>query len=334
MRNIQGNVIERLEKETLRAFDKIVDAGLNKTNRSWENTKNEIKRTISDYYVGAFGSSTWNIVDATHSQVLTKIDLAVGVLLNRYHAESVGIVTRTLREIYREIALRHAWMIDQVTPPSYKAKLPPSPLLREAEGTYRGPDADTSWKVRWSAWSDAYRDALYQNLRLGALNESTVADARNEVEATRPGSPQSTMWDAFKRIMEHQTEVSFVMAAMDVVSANPDMGIEEVWQTRYYDRVCEICQSNQGLTREQADGDIPAHPNCGCYWRLVPKSWASLLRKGTDEEKAMARAMDAHGEVPNQMLVFNDDGKLVGSVVIKFEEWMGDHESAISGGVR
>lgn len=339
MRNTQQQVIQRLEKETLRSFDKIVAFGMNGVEKTWNKAKQRMEDAISKIYMDAFKSSTWNIVDATRMGLLRKIDMMVGAILSEYQEESVRSVSRVLREIYKDSVFHHAWMLDQVTPPSIKVKVPESPVLLEADNnvmirTYKGPDSDTTWKVRWSAWQDAYRDALYQNLRLGALNESSLADARAEVNATRPGSPQSDMWDAFKRILEHQSEVSFVLAAMDVAVANPEMDVEEVWQTRYYDRVCEVCQDNEGLTRQETNEEIPAHPNCGCYWRLVPRTWASLLKRGSDEDKKLARAMDAHGEVPNSMMVFNNEGKLVGSVVVKFNEWIEDHEMSVRGGTR
>lgn len=331
MRRTQQKTVERLELEAMRAIDKIAAHGLRDTQRAWDTAKSRMKEVISGIYLGQFQRSTWNIVDATRYQTLNAIDMRVGSVLADYQDISVKIVSRTLREIYREAVLRQAWILDQTTPPNIRVNLPRSPIFFESARDYMGPDNDTSWKVRWSAWLDAYRDNLYQNLRLGSMNESTVGDARDEVDATRPGSPRSDMWDSFRRIVEHQVEVTNAAAAGDVVGANPDLGIEEIWQTRYYARVCEICQSNAGLTRDEADGDIPAHPNCGCYWRLVPKSWASLLRNGSDKDKSLAKAMDAHGEVPNAMLVFNDDGNLVGSVIVKFNDWVQNSDQSIKG---
>lgn len=330
MRPRQQTVMERLERENLRAIDKIVEAGALETRAMWESAKEAIRNTIMREYRQAFGSQTWNVMEAASRGVLHRISMYAAEDLAQFHERSVRHVARVLREVYKQGVLRQAWALDQITPPSRKVALPNTSLLREAASDYRGPDDDTTWKLRWSAWTDAYLSSLNQNLKLGAINSSTIGDAADEVEATRPGSPSADMWDALSRIFGNQTEIAYAMAASDVADANPDFGVDEVWQTRAYIRVCDICEANAGLTKEEASDSIPAHPNCGCFWRLVPRTWVSLLKSGDANDRATARAMDAAGQVPNAMLVRDEEGKLVGATIVKFEDWVfGQFKSAV-----
>lgn len=331
MRTTQDRTIERLETEVLRAIDKIVDDGSRAIQVVWEEAKGSIRNVIADEYRRNFPRGTWSMVNDPRvtMNVISSINRRVAGILESFHQASLILASTSFREVYYQGVLRNAWLIDQVTPPSMDVKLPKSPLFREADPVYRGPESDTAWKVRWSAWMDAYRNALDQNLRLGAMNNSEPADAIAEVDATRPGSPQMDMWDAIERVYGNQSEVVYSSAQHDVADANPEFDIVEIWQTRYYDRVCDFCDDQRGLTIDEAESDIPAHPNCGCYWRLVPASWAKLLRAGNMDERAMAQAMDASGEVPNAMLIFNDDGKLVGSTIVEYEAWSDDRMSPI-----
>lgn len=321
MRKNQDRTIERLQVENLRAIDKIVKMGSEGVKGIWEEAKDSMRNAVIEEYGRDFSRENWNLTMAAKLGTFNRIDRRISGVLGAFHSSSILMASMVFKDVYFHGVLRNAWMIDQVTPPSFDVKLPKSPMFKEADPIYRGPEMDTSWKVRWSAWMDAYRNSLMQNLRLGAMNESEVDDAKDEIDATRPGSPQADMWDAIERVYDNQSNVVYASAQSDVKEANPQFEIVEIWQTRYYDRVCDICDENRGLTRAEADSDIPAHPNCGCFWRLVPKSWRSLLMSGDMNDQAIAKAMDASGEVPNAMLIFNDDGKLVGSTIVEFDTW-------------
>jgi hypothetical protein len=325
MRPKQESVIERLEKETVSRVRDLEDTGVLAIRRLWNRTAGLIRQDIAGEYTRDFHRSTWNIVLAARFGTLNRIDQRVGGRLREFHEASLRYISGHLRELYKTSVLRNAWILDQVTPPSYQVRLPHSSVvlesMREGATVYQGPDVDTSWKVRWNAWTDAYRGSLNQNLKLGAMNESTLDDALDEVDATQPGTPRSSLLDALERVYRHQAETTYIMGQGDVREANPDFEITEIWQNRYYKRVCEDCEMNQGLEREEADGEIPLHPNCGCYWRMVPKSWAELLRSGNHSDRELARMMDAQGVVPNTMVVLDDNGNMVGSVIMTFDKW-------------
>ena len=332
MRRTQAQAIERLEKESIRSIDAITALGAESLARMWQTTRSWLKDAVEEEYRRDFARSTWNVTDAIRCGTIHRIDQSVAQALSDFRDASVSFASRTFKEVYKESVLRSVWILDQVTPPKVDARLPQSRMFAEAAGpVYLGPDEDTTWKVRWSAWMDAYRQSLNNNLKLGAINESTIDDAIDEVDATRPGSPQADLWTAIERIYDHQAVAVSANAQRDVANANQGIGVIEIWQTRYYDRVCDICDANKGLTREEADDVIPAHPNCGCYWRLVPKDWADLLKSGDAEDRELAKTMDAFGEVPSAMLIYNDAGALVGSTIVEFEDWAAEKIRAVSG---
>lgn len=319
----QDKVIERLENQNRQALRKIIKSGSSKIQGLWEDSKRLMRAGIREFYRQDFGRSTWNISLAARRGTLHKIDSMIGRVLEDFQHESMTVASRHFKELYRQSVLRGAYILDMVTPDSFKVHLPRNRMFTEAAiFTYQGPDADTAWKVRWSAWMDAYRSAINSNLRMGALNDSEASDAEDEVNATRAGSPAYETGDALDRIFLTQAISIQTMAHLDLSEANEEMGLEEIWQTSFSARVCDICDDNKGLTREEADDDIPAHPNCECYWRLVPANWADLLRSGDADDEKLARWMDANGVVPSSMIVRNDDGDPVGRVIVKFEDWM------------
>lgn len=321
----QDKVIERLENLAQQALRKIRLQGSKHIAALWETSKRLMRTGIREFYRRDFGSSTWNMALAARRGTFYRIDMMVGHVLTDFHQESISVANAFFNLVYREATLRQAYILDMVTPDSYKVKLPRNRMFAEADiddTSYMGPNSDTTWKVRWSAWLDTYRTAINSNLRLGALNENTADDAENEVDATRAGSPAFETGDALNRIFVSQAVTVAAIASRDLSKLNEDMEMEEIWQTSLSARVCDICDAYKGFTAEEVDDDIPAHPNCECYWRLVPAQWAKLLRSGEADEVELAKWMDANGVVPGAMIIRNDEGDPVGKVIVKFEDWV------------
>jgi hypothetical protein len=327
MRQTQSQVLERLEQESVRAFDKMVDAGSAELHTHWEQTKTWLKMLIRHEYAQDFRRDAWNLMDAHRLGTFERIRKKAYELLNRFHEESLVLAEGHFKTLRRESVLRNAWMLDQVTPPSQRVVLPLGFTMREAK-VYE----ETQWNDRWGAWLTSYQASLNNNLRMGAMNNSNVNDAADEVDATRPGSPSADMWSALDRIYQHESTSIYASSQLDVSKVNDQFNLTEVWQTRYYKRVCDLCEGNRGLTREEASDDIPAHPNCNCFWRIVPATWAQLMRSGNLDEREIAKAMDAADEVPDMMLVLNDKGELVGAATVEFGDWIQDKMKVIVGG--
>ncbi len=333
----QNHVIVRLEGEVLRATDKVRKAGSVQLNKLWAQTRVHLQNAISSEYRHDFPKGSWTLAMALRKGTIGRINSTLHAIIAEFHMVSQRHMQTTFREMYRTSALRNAWMLDNLTPPKMDVKLPQSHLffesIREAK-VYKGPEADTAWKERWASWNDAYLTSLQNNIKLGAINESVMSDAVDEVDATRTGSPASFLQDAMTRIYTYQSLSISSQAQKDVVDANEDYGVEQIWQTRYNARVCDICDANKGLTMEEADDTIPAHPNCECYWRLVPATWAELLRSGDTVDRELARRMDAKGLVPGSMLIPDENGNPVAAVIVSFENWLGGQPVSVSGGVQ
>lgn len=327
MRRTQTQVLERLERTTLQAIDQMIGEQELELQSMWEATKSKLRMYIRHEYAQDFHGEYWNFADALRRGTFERIQKRTHALLTSFFDESSNTFAGHLKHLRRESMLRAAWMLDQVTPPSMRARLPAGFALMEAQVL-----PEPQWNDRWGAWLDSYQNSLNSNLRMGALNNSTPEDASDEVDATRPGSPTTDMWSALNRIYHHESYSTYASAQGDVAKANDQFNLTEIWQTRYYKRVCDICEENRGLTREEATDDIPAHPNCECFWRVVPASWVALMRSGNADEREIAKAMDAADEVPDMMLVMNNQGELVGAATVEFGDWVAEKMKVVIGG--
>jgi hypothetical protein len=320
----QQKTLERLEAQSHKNLRDLRNAGRKQVQVLWANAKHKMRMEIRDQYAADFRGEKWTMPLAARRKTIDRIEARVGAVLMKFHQESMSHAARSFRETYKQSVLRNAYMLDMVTPESYKVKLPKSRLFTEASAitTYTGPDADTGWKVRWSGWIDGYRSSLSTNLRLGAIAENSIDDAAKEVDVTKVNTPAYDLGTALDRIYVSQAVALQSQAQMELSDLNDEMDIEEIWQTSFSAVVCEQCDEQKGLTREQATDDIPAHPNCECYWRLVPASWAELLRNGDESEVDLAKWMDANGTVPGAMIIRGDDGEPAGKVIVTFDKWL------------
>ena len=320
----QASAIVQMERESLKAVDQIAEQGARVINLLWEQTRDSLQSLILHEYRRDFGKGKWDVTMASAKGTLTRIEHAVYAVLEDFRRESAKVAEDAFEDVYRESALRWAWIIDSTTPPNITTNLPRAAMFREATSNikvYKGPAAETAWKVRWSSWAGAYASALTQNIKLGAMGGSSADDAADEVDQTRAGSPASSLFEALDRVYWHQSVSVQAMAQRDLAEANPAMELEEIWNTREDARVCDDCDRNAGRTREKAYGDIPLHPRCNCYWRLVPASWADLLRTGNEDDRELARAMDAKGLVPSSMVIRDRKGRAVAATMISFKQW-------------
>lgn len=319
----QHHAIQSMEREALRSVDDIANQGSKLIGVMLEETLRTIQTLIIHEYKADFGRKRWNIVMAQKLGTLERIHHGMFSVLEDFRRESAKVVQEHLNSLYKDSCYRMAWMLDQTTPTHVRVKLPDSPLLREATGAkvYKGPAGENAWKVRWTQWVEAYGSSVAQNINLGAMNGSSMEDAAEEVEISKAGTPPANLWDALDRVYYSEAVAVQSMAAKDMTEVNPDMELVEIWMTREDANVCDDCDGNEGLTREEAIGTIPYHPRCNCYWRLVPATWAKLLRTGSAADKALADEMDAKGLVPSTMITRDANGKATASVIVNFDEW-------------
>jgi hypothetical protein len=86
------------------------------------------------------------------------------------------------------------------------------------------------------------------------------------------------MPDKLRALVTTQSLMAQDDARDDLAGANGGIVAEEIWQTMEDAAVCYICAPYDGRRLEDVDDEIPAHFNCRCYARLVPHTWAALLR--------------------------------------------------------
>ncbi len=226
-----------------------------------------------------------------------------------------------------ESAQRHAWLLDQVTPVNIHVKYNIHTGFREANILLT-----SGFSERWGQWVQGYGEALMQNLKMGALNNSTVTDAIGEVDATRVNTPAYTLESALGRLWDYYSWDAITGGMSDVVGDNPEAAEEEVWRTSGDLRVCDDCDANEGKQLDDADGTIPLHPNCHCFPQIVPTSYAELLRSGDADDRDLAAQMDEDGIAPNALVIRGDNGEPAAKAIVDFEDWEG--VNAVQGGMR
>lgn len=328
----QHAVGKRLQDKSHDYLRDLQERNWNRLARMWAVTRQELRRHIGDVYRQKFGSANWSLVGLKATGAGTEFVLGIKNYLEAFKTESRLHAKASFNELFRQSLLRHSWVLDQITPPSFKIKIPHRQKLFEAGAIsyFQGAEAEQRWASRWGAWVDAYQNSLTSNLQLGAINQSGITDAMDEVDATQAGTPSASLLDAFARIFESEATWAIAQGANIVSDVNEEADVEEIWQTVHDGRVCDDCDPNDGLSQEEADGEIPNHPNCRCYWRLVPKSWAALLSSGNEEDRELAIMMDAQGIVPNAMIIRDIDGKPAAYSIITFDKWAEDNNMAVA----
>lgn len=327
----QASVSKRLQDETIKAHDALAKDHLEALAKLWHHTSLALRGAIYAEYRNHF-KDRWNLIDAKKMGTLIRIERKISHILNEFKDGSKVYVRWAIEDIYRHAIARQAWILDQVTPQSLQVKIPSKRRMHESDL----PDSKETvdWSHRWDTWIDAYFASLNNNIKLGAMNDTTADEAAAEVDQTKAGSPMYSLWDSLQRIFAFEAQGAFTGGQDDVAQANANMVEEEIWQTRYNIRVCDICIDMQGKTVEQADQEgegIPAHPNCNCYWEVVPKAWADLLRSGNPEDQKLAIEMEARGLVHTSMNILDENGDLLGSAIVTFKEWLQGSPMAVSG---
>ena len=329
----QRGTLNRLEAETRKAGRKFEDAAIAALRQDWEQTKDAIKGMVMLEYRRGFGSEKWALGSAGHT--LDHMGRIAMNLLIGFHDRATPLIRNASRQAYRHEAMRQVWMLDMLTPPSYKPRLPER-ALREAGAPRPGAVAVT-WEQALGEWLRAYAANLGTNLRLEALHEGGITDAADEVDKAKidgfePGYK-------FSSVITDQVLLAQREARSDVADTNDDLVAEEIFQTMEDGRVCEDCDSQDGKRLE--DVEMLPHVygfNCRCFERIVPRAFAELLRNGSDEERQAALDADARGLVPDAMAIKDPDSGLIPSeqtlkahIFVDFDKWMGQEGMSISG---
>ena len=331
----QDVVADRLQMQAMDALDALQAKHWKKLEKVWASARRDMREFIFDIYASYFGHDRWDLARAHSSGAWSHLAEGLRGCMETVNAETKQIAKDAVNDLYKQSLLRHAWVLDQTTPPSFKVRIPHKKKFmesaaRSAISYYSGAQATERLGERWNAWSDGYYTNLMTNLKLGALNGSSAHDAVDEIDATKANTPSFGLLDAYQRLFNFETANAINQAALAVNDENPAAEVEEIWETQRDLNVCDDCDDNEGKTEEDVDDEIPLHPNCHCYWRIVPKAWAEMLRDGDPYDYALAVDMDANDLVPNAMAIRNEAGKLAGYTTVDFGSWKAENFHAVS----
>ena len=324
----QASWLKRMERDMLGASRMDEEREVARLRSMWEATKYSMKAKIRDEYRRVFATGLWDLSRARSSGALVRIRKHTSVCLNAFGASAAPFMAEHLNKAKKSRVMRLAWQLDVTTPAMVRPKVGGVRLrLKEANVTgsihvYSGPEAEASWVERFGEWLNAYDETLNRNITLGALNNSTPDDAAAEVDVTRTGNRSSDFWDKIDTIFRTERQRAEAEGSVLFGDDNEDMLAEEIWTVFGDDRVCDECDAQEGVTREESTEEMPLHPNCRCYWRIVPKAWADYL--GTlDPEQG--RALNARGIAPDAMAIRDKStGKIQALSWIEFKDWQGN----------
>lgn len=325
----QDSVLARLTAQNLSVLDAEAAKYKGAVRREWARAARELRSDIHDAYRWAAPTGEWNLGTLAGSGAWHALQAKTAVTLNRLHASIRHLMGTGLLKIKDLGRRRQLWALAQVVPESCSVRLRHKAISRAVREA-KVPLAH-GWEERWGEWTRAYHTSLLSNLRMNALNEGGMSDAVGEVSATRAGTPAFSMDTFLDRLWEYWAAAEAAGGMHQAVLDAPDEAEVEIWRTRGDLRVCDDCDANDGMPAEDADGEIPLHPNCHCFYQVVPASFAALLRSGDADDRDLAEQMDSEGVVPNALVVRGDDGELAGRAVVDFGDWEAGKNLAVSG---
>lgn len=321
----QDSVAARLQAEANTAIGRLRAGHKEDLAVEWRRYRRSLQADISTAYRWAAPQGRWDLSGLQTSGAWHALQMRLGATLRQFHARSSSVMRRAFADVRAQSALRHAWVLDQISPHSTRPQ-------RRKSGASRESDVPAeAWQTRWAEWTRAYDQALLSNLRLNALNNGNLEDAVAEVDATRANTPAFTLEAAMNRLFDWEADTAFIGGMHQSLEENEGVAEKEIWRTRGDLRVCDDCDANEGLEMEEADGEIPLHPNCNCFYQIVPASFAQLLRSGDEGDRELARQMDYEGMTPNMMAMRDGEGNVVGKVIVDFKEWLGAQGAAVAG---
>lgn len=324
----QDSVAKRLQQQNIRALNKKAAKDKQDIMTLWAQASRLLKADIAAAYSASIGlNGRWELSNFHGSGTYHQLAQRASYILSDFLRKSTAKMRRSFGEMRGESRRRHLWLIEQVTPESKKlSKTIATRNMREA-----AVPLTVGFEQRWGEWVDGYHSALLKNLRLNALNNGTLSDAIDEVDATRVNTPGYTLDSALDRLYEYYSWEAMAGGMHQAVEDAGDDVEEEIWRTSGDLRVCDDCDSNEGLTPEEADGTIPLHPNCNCFYQLVPATFAALLRSGDEADRQLALDMDAEGIAPNALVIRAEDGSIAAKTIVDFEKWDEANSMAIGG---
>lgn len=321
----QDSVLRRLHAQNIREVGKLAFRRKEEVMALWARASRLLKADIAAAYQGSAGrGERWDLTAFQSSGNYHRFAARSGSVLSDFLKRSTYKMNQSFAEIKALARRRQAWALAQVVPH-------PERIVHGKAGLHEAKQpVPAGFADIWAEKVAAYHSALVSNIRMSALQGSTLANAIAEVDATRVDTPAFTLDAALDRIWEYTAWEEMAGGMHQVVEDNEEAE-EEIWRTSGDLRVCDDCDSNEGLTIDEADGTVPLHPNCNCFYQLVPASFAALLRSGDEADRELAYEMDAEGIAPNAVVIRGEDGNIKGRAVVDFSDWEEANGLAVAG---
>jgi len=320
---------KRLQRAVMASLGQITKRHLSALLGEWKECRRDLIGAIAQTYKLTAPTGKWNVHGYRTSGAKGWLTSFLQRRMAMFQATSTAMMRQAFKDIKKKSALQHAWLLDQVTPGHNTVRTPDN-IKREA----LSPIDPEIWVDRWAQWVESYEHALAGNIAMHAVNEGDLAGAIDEVDATRMNTPASTLERALTRLVEFKSYESIALGEDEIAEMNDDLIQEEIWMTSGRKNICEDCADNEGKTVDEADGDIPLHPNCECFWEMHPKSYGNLLRSGNPEDRELANEMDQRGLDNGSLVIRGADGEISAKAIVTFSAWMAGTSKVLSGGMR
>ena len=280
----------------------------------------------------------------------------IETLAKRFRSEATDVLHTAMRQAYRLQYLTTAWIVDMCTPPNVRvhgnpkayrvhgrirrrmgakeASYPRSigvDVRRLVEAWFEEPthepedvDADGNPVPSPSGQLDNYLKAWGGSsvvaAGLAAAYQQDPGDAADRIANANAGtiSPES----AFERIIRSQVQIAVMDAEDDFDEGNGGGYTEQrIWRTMEDERVCDECESQDGLEEADWEYDIPLHPICRCFIERVIVPFQDALGN------------EAIPQVGAHSMVFRDPatGEVAGQAIIRFDEWTAKQGVSVGG---
>lgn len=243
--------------------------------------------------------------------------------LRTFRQNAVTVLKESRHQAYDLQSMMAHWILDQTTPPATPvrpaagavaaydvAKRTPrkwGALAREAfvDEPIVGEDPD---QQRMDGWVKAWAGGLAGMLSLAGAQGAQPADVAARLEALEADG--NDLASVMSRLIQSSVQVSIADADDDFDDRWGHLLEDRVWTTMDDERVCPACESHEGESWDDTRADIPLHPLCRCWWRVVPRPWAQLTKD------------PVAGVADTSMVIRGPDGKPAGMVVVSFDSWV------------
>jgi len=340
----QHDVVKRLSMSAKKIMrDRIENPAATMVRDRWAQTKADLGAFARGVWAQDGADQGLHLAEPARYRIAQHFERA----LRDFRDEAVEISRAARLQAFElQYKLDH-WILDQVTPPTIKVvpKRDPAvlsmqnlvvhrPIGKKAKESHHadprrrklteswftdpiaGPSStgedgtpETSTDQRIDGWTKAWGQAAIGNIMLGGIQGDTPEDIDARVDATTAGG--SNLDGILDRIIRTQVEISIADADDEFGDDYSDLLGEGIWQTMDDERVCPICESQDGLPESEWTYDQPAHPRCRCWKRMVPKAYQDLAG-----DQAVPGAADDAMAIRDPRT-----GETVGSVLVEFSGW-------------